>query len=149
MRLTIGNLAATLAFAPFLVLAVPASAAEGTAPAEDAGALRDIPPADWRQMTRGQTVTYRMGGEIWARESYALSGDTVAIRLADGTCMEGVWSWTDGTYCFAWSSGELSCFRHVRADGEILVIPTDSGGAVQTVSDISPGPVACGPAPVS
>lgn len=119
-------------------------------PEDDAiGGMKDIPIDDWREMVRGRTVTYSIGGDVWARETYDTGSDTVWIRLADGTCMDGVWTWNDGVYCYAWSSGEFSCFRHVRSQGSILVIPVlEDGtglGTIQTVTQISDVPASCGP----
>lgn len=140
----------------FLAQAVAATAE--TAPAETApadpltplfGEVRDIPAEEWRRMVQGRTVTYLIGGEVWAREAYTPGSDTVSIQLSDGTCMQGFWYTRDREYCFAWELGEVSCFRHVRSDGQILVIPMDGGlpaGSVQTVSGISDLGLACGPA---
>lgn len=115
----------------------------------DAGGMTDIALEDWRDMVRGRTVTYSIGGDIWARETYDTGSDTVWIRLADGSCMEGIWTWAAGVYCFDWTSGEFSCFRHVRADDQILVIPVlEDGtgiGTIQTVTQISDVPASCGP----
>lgn len=111
--------------------------------------IEEIAPAEWKRMVLGHTVTYRIGGRLWAHEAYATTGNAVEIQLFDGTCMEGVWEWADGAYCFYWSGGEDSCFRHVRADGEILVIPVGDGmpgGTIQTVAGISDLPLTCGPA---
>lgn len=153
---------AALAAAPALALdpADPAESpadrpgnAPGNAPADTQdGAetgMADIAKEDWRALVRGRTVTYSIGGEVWARETYDTGSDTVWIRLADGTCMDGNWSWADGIFCFDWSSGEYSCFRHVRSDGRILVIPMLAEGlgvgTIQTVTQISDVPASCGP----
>lgn len=127
----------------------PAAAQDSDAQADAEAGLVDIGPDEWRAMVMGRTVTYRIGGEIWAQEAYDTVSDAVAIRLADGTCMHGVWDWQDGVFCFAWSGGERSCFRHVRAQDRILVIPVQdgfAGGTIQTVSAIGDLPLACGPA---
>lgn len=125
------------------------AAPDTTDDSETGGGMADIALDDWRDMVRGRTVTYSIGGDIWARETYDTGSDTVWIRLADGSCMEGIWTWADGVYCFDWTSGEFSCFRHVRADGQILVIPVlEDGtgiGTIQTVTQISDVPASCGP----
>lgn len=111
--------------------------------------VQDIAPAEWRDMVRGRTVTYLIGGAVWAQEAYGRHGNGVSIKLADGTCMEGVWEHTGTAFCFAWTGGEYSCFRHVRVDDEILIIPVQDGepaGTVQSVKQISDLPLACGPA---
>ncbi len=110
----------------------------------------DIDPSEWRRMVQGRTVIYQIGSETWAYETYAAPGsDLVAILLADGTCMDGTWYHRNLEFCYAWSRGETSCFRHVRVGDEILVIPMVDGapsGSVQTVSGISDKPIVCGPA---
>ncbi|MEM9228393.1 MAG: hypothetical protein AAGB10_02205 [Pseudomonadota bacterium] len=108
----------------------------------------DISVSEWRQMVKGRTVTYRIGGQLWAHEAYDTSGNRVAIRTADGSCMEGTWSYDNGAYCFAWDAAPASCFRHVRQGSEILIVPLIDGvpsGAVQTVEGVSDIPLNCGP----
>lgn len=115
--------------------------------AEDPGPLEDIAPAEWREMVDGHSVTYHIGGAFWAREAYDTASNAVVIRMADGTCLEGTWSWTDGEYCFAWRGEGTSCFRHVRSEGEILIIPMVDGapaGDIQTVAGVTDLPVTCG-----
>lgn len=111
--------------------------------------LPGIAPGEWHAMVKGRTVTYEIDGQVWAQEAYDLSTNAVAIRLIDGTCMEGTWAYRNGEYCFAWTSGENSCFLHVRTAGRILVIPVVDGvqsGTVQTVGGITDVPLTCGPA---
>jgi len=120
-----------------------------TAPlrAEVAAPWQDIPPQEWREMVVGHSVTYHIGGAFWAREAYDPASNAVVIRMADGTCLEGTWSWTEGEYCFAWRGEGTSCFRHVRQDGEILIVPMVDGqpsGDVQTVAGVTDLPVTCG-----
>lgn len=108
-----------------------------------------IPAGEWQSMVAGRTVTYMIDGKVWAQEAYDIKSQTVAIRLIDGSCMEGTWSHKNGEYCFAWDGGEYSCFLHVRAGSDILVIPVVDGlqsGTVQTVGGVSDAPLACGPA---
>lgn len=129
--------------AAILSSALPAAAEDGAV--DD---WQDITVEEWREMVLGRTVTYRIGPQVWAQEAYDVNSNAVAIRLADGTCMEGTWTHLDNVYCFAWIDTETSCFRHVRDDGEILVIPIVDGepsGAVQTVAGVSDLPLACGP----
>ncbi|MEM8657575.1 MAG: hypothetical protein AAF813_07050 [Pseudomonadota bacterium] len=108
----------------------------------------DISVEEWRDMVQGRTVTYNAGGQFWANEVYHPSTNHVMIQVADGTCMEGTWSYERGTYCFAWIDAPTSCFRHVREGGEILIIPIVDGapaGSVQTVAGVSDIPLKCGP----
>lgn len=115
--------------------------------AEEAGGLEDIAPDEWREIVGGRSVTYHIGGVFWAREAYDPGSDAVVIRMADGSCLEGTWSWRGGEYCFAWRAEGTSCFRHVRNDGEILIIPVVDSlptGDIQTVADIGDAPVNCG-----
>ena len=131
------------------LLAQAVAATESGAPEQGDVAQPGIAPAEWRAMVRGRTVTYQIDGQAWAQEAYDLTTNAVAIRLIDGTCMEGTWSYTDGEYCFAWTSGEHSCFLHVRAADQILIIPVVDGvqsGTIQTVGGISDAPLTCGPA---
>ena len=124
-----------------LVLVTGPLAAEALDPAED------IPPQEWREMVVGHSVTYNIGGAFWAHEAYDPASNAVVIRMADGTCLEGTWSWSEGEYCFAWRGEGTSCFRHVRRDGEILIIPMVDGlpsGQVQTVAGVTDLPVSCG-----
>ncbi len=114
--------------------------------------LVDIPKAEWFDMVRGRTVIYKIGPDVWAFETYATTGNYVAIQLADGSCMDGTWEHVDGAFCFAWESREYSCFRHARDGEEILIIPVVDGvqsGTTQLVSGISDAPITCGPDLVS
>lgn len=110
---------------------------------------KDISPDEWQSLVRGRTVTYKIGQSIWAQEAYDPRTNSVSIRLADGTCMDGIWAHADGEYCFAWTSGEYSCFRHLRTADEIVIVPVEDGaptGVTQTVDKVSDIPLACGPA---
>ena len=147
-----GLFAATLLVGAFVLGQAAAAEERAAQEVEPVSVMNDIAPEEWRDMVLGRTVTYRIGHDLWAREAYDIKSNGVAIRLADGTCMEGIWTWDEGAYCFYWSSGEISCFRHVRAGGEILIIPLVDGepsGTVQTVDGVSDAPLACGPALVS
>ncbi|MEM9430798.1 MAG: hypothetical protein AAGA32_15045 [Pseudomonadota bacterium] len=123
-------------------LATPARLATG-----DDNALVDIPKAEWINLVRGRTVIYNIGPNVWAFESYPMTGPFVSIKLADGTCMDGTWEHVDGAFCFRWENREYSCFRHARDGADILIIPVVDGvqsGTVQTVSAITDAPVGCG-----
>ncbi len=113
---------------------------------------RDISLQEWRALAQGRTLTYRISGDLWALERYASSGNRVMIQIADGECMEGVWTHENNQFCFAWDSGELSCFRHVRQGEDIFVVPMQGdqpSGSVQMMTSISDTPLACGPAVTS
>lgn len=128
-------------------------AAEPAPPAAPApGEMSDIPVEDWIAMARGRTLSYAVDGEVWALERYDPVSNQVALRLSDGTCLEGVWDYSDPHYCFHWRPTGSVCFRHVRLDDRILVLETQDGvetGAVQTMTGVSDAPVSCGPAPIS
>ena len=112
----------------------------------------DIPLNEWRALAQGRTVTYRIEGNLYARERYAPSGNRVAIELANGECLDGTWSHRDNQFCFAWDSGEFSCFRHIRLGREILIVHMDGdepSGDIQEMTDISDVPLTCTPSVTS
>lgn len=143
---TLNSMIVLRLFLPF-ALFILASAVAAQQSGSDAWA--DISVAEWKKMVLGRTVTYRIGPQIWAQEAYDTGTNAVSIRLADGTCMDGTWSHTGNTFCFAWTGAETSCFRHVRDAGQILIVPMVDGepsGTVQTVTGVSDLPLTCGPA---
>lgn len=140
---------------PYLlaVLAIAAALpAAAQSLAEKVAAATDIPFAEWRDLALGRTLTYRIGGELWALERYEPASNRVALQFGDGRCITGTWSYSAPLYCFAWIEEGTACFRHVRYQDEILIIGTLDGqetGAVQSMTQVSDTPLACGPAPTS
>lgn len=129
---------ATIA-AVLLATALPA-ASLGETPLPDDLA---VPVEEWRRLTEGRVVWYSLGGVHWGRE-YFHRGRNVATFVAyDGTCMTAPWIEADGIYCFAYSG--LDCFRHVRREGQLTVLPL-GGGQPQTIEKITDdGPLSCEP----
>lgn len=106
----------------------------------------DIPPEEWTAMTRGQTVTYRINGELWALERYFEGTNRVQLQLYDGSCMDGTWDYVAPNYCFHWLGQGTSCFRHARQDGTILIIESVDGAdtaMTQQMTEISKTPLTC------
>lgn len=139
-----------LLLAALIALPVAGFAAE-PGPAPISG-LVDISKEEWTRMTEGNTLTYTIGGAFWARERYHPGSDRVTLQFYDGMCLDGTWSWRDGLYCFDWDTEGVSCFRHARLGGEVLILETRDGvetGAIQVMSGVSDLPVSCGPAAIS
>lgn len=122
--------------------------AGATEPAEPPlrGAI-DIPPEEWTAMAAGRTLTYSIGGRLWAYERYDTASDGVALEFRDGTCLVGRWDYVAPLYCYHWEDQGTSCFRHVRLGEDILVLETESGlatGAIQVMTGVSDTPLSCG-----
>ena len=138
-------------FFALCLAAMPAVPSLGAEPGRPLAGLTDIPAAEWIAMAMGRTLTYAIGGELWARERYR-GGDRVTLQFYDGTCIEGVWEHVEPLYCFHWEREGTSCFRHVRLGDEILVLETRDGietGAVQVMTGVSDAPLDCGAPPIS
>lgn len=108
----------------------------------------DISSEEWFAMVAGKTVTYRIDDQLWAHETYDPNTNRVYIALADGECMQGIWTHIDGAFCFAWEDNDFVCFRHARSGEDILIIPMQGGdmaGAIQTVASIDDTGLPCGP----
>ena len=119
---------------------------------ERSPAAEDIPVEEWIAMATGRTLTYRIDDRFWAMERYEPGTNRVRLQLNDGTCMDGTWDYSAPHYCFHWNEVGTACFRHVRQDGEILIIETRDGvdsPMVQTMTGVSDIPLACGPAVTS
>lgn len=132
------------------VLAVLPAASQ--TPAEPFAGAVDIPVAEWSAMASGRTLTYRIGGDLWALEHYTPGTNRVQIELYDGTCMTGTWDYSDPHYCFHWDGQGTSCFRHARLGDEILVIEASEGEdtpMTQSMTAVSDTPLSCGPAGIS
>lgn len=138
-------LAAGLALGTLLATA-PVHA--GQSVAEKIAAAVDIPLEEWAALASGRTLTYRIDGQFWALERYEPGTNRVILQFADGECLFGTWDYAEPLYCFHWEGEGTSCFRHARAGDEILVIETFAGqetGAIQTMTEVSDTPLACGP----
>jgi hypothetical protein len=135
-------------FAAVLLLLMP----EAVLAATDAPPPGDIPVEEWRAMTSGRTVTYRIDGELWALERYFPGTNRVQLQLYDGSCLDGTWDHQAPHYCFHWSDQGTSCFRHTRVGEAIVVIQTEDGvdtALTQQVTAVTDTPLACGPAVTS
>ncbi len=135
------TLAALLILAPLACHATePGGAAEGAV-------REDIPEEEWTALASGRTLSYTIDGRLWALERYAPDSRRVTLQFYDGSCLEGVWEYTAPHYCFHWEGQGTSCFRHVRAGSEILVLETQGGvetGAVQVMGGVTDTPLSCG-----
>lgn len=122
------HILAALAIA--LALAAPAADAAPPEPAPAAGeiaGMQNIPAEDWTAMAEGRTLTYRIDGEIWAREYYYPGTNRVSLQRPDGECMHGTWNYSAPLYCFHWDLEGTACFRHVSDGDRIWVIQTEFG----------------------
>ena len=126
-----------LRLAALVLLAAPAFAA-GPQPGD-----APIPPEEWRAMVEGRTVWYSLNGEHWGREYFHPDKDSATFLARDGQCVTAPWAYAEGVYCFAYAG--MHCFRHVRRDGEIVVIPIEGDGAEQRVERIDDTPISCEP----
>ncbi|MGM0584538.1 MAG: hypothetical protein ACQEUZ_07795 [Pseudomonadota bacterium] len=134
-----------------LLAALPVSAQEGAPGREELTEQgEDIPLGEWRAMTAGRTVWYRIGEDLWGRERYHAGTDRVTFQFPDGECLEAVWFHDPPWYCFdfggALGGGPPHCFRHLRHEGELWALGL-SGGAPQRIIRIDDLPLSCGPSP--
>jgi hypothetical protein len=131
-----------------LPLAAGAAPPEPHPVAGEIAALENIPVEDWMEMATGRTLTYRINGEIWAREYYHPGTNHVSLQRPNGQCMNGTWDYTAPHYCFHWDLEGTACFRHVRDEDRIWVIQTELGvdtPQVQEMTDVSDRPLICPP----
>lgn len=102
-----------------------------------------VPVEEWRRLTEGRVVWYALRGAHWGREYFHRGRNLATFVARDGTCMTAPWVEADGLYCFAYSG--LDCFRHVRRDGQLMVLPLGDGEP-QTIEQITDdGPLSCEP----
>ena len=123
----------------FGLLALPALAGEDS--------LQDMTLEEWQDLALGRTLTYRVGGEFYALERYARSGNQVELQFFDGTCVAGHWTHAGNLFCFDYGHPKPHCFRHVRSGNQILVIGFVDGletGDVQEMSEVTDAPLNCG-----
>lgn len=136
--------------AALLAAAAPARAAppEPHPAAGEVAGLENIPVAEWIEMAEGRTLTYRINGEIWAREYYEPGTDRVSLQRPNGECMTGTWDYESPHYCFHWDLEGTACFRHVRDGDRIWVIQTEMGvdtPRLQEMTGVSDRPLICAP----
>ena len=126
----------------------PAGLADPLAVSSEDGVTADIPAAEWRAMAEGRTLVYRIEGELWAYEHYYPGTHNVTLQLYDGTCMQGTWDYSAPLYCFHWDIEGTACFRHIRRNGEILIVEagTDNGTPlIQKMSEVTDHALTCKP----
>ncbi|MEC9434243.1 MAG: hypothetical protein VYD87_15185 [Pseudomonadota bacterium] len=110
---------------------------------------RDLSLAEWRALTNGRTVWYRIDGELWGRESYRQDG-RVTFQFPDGECLDAAWDYQDPWFCFDFGQalgGVPHCFRHIRLEDRLYAL--GRSGAPQAIDRIDGAPIACGPSPSS
>ena len=107
--------------------ATPLAAAEGA-----------IGEAEWRRLTNGNTVHYKMNGRVVGREYYP-PGEYFSIfeDIASGVCYEGPWAFTEGRFCFLYADN-FQCFAHIRR-GDKIVSKSDDSGREQIIDKILGG----------
>lgn len=136
-------------------LAAPALAGAG-APGDPswetlANEGEDLSAEQWRALTDGRTVWYRIDGKVWGRESYRAAPGHVTFQFPDGECIEADWSWSEPWFCFdfgqALGGGPPHCFRHVRYEGRLWAL--SRSGEPQAIEKIDATPLTCGVEPTS
>lgn len=73
--------------------------------------------AEFEAHTRGKTLFFGFGGQVYGAERY-LPGRRVIWSYLDGDCLQGIWYPHEGQICFAYEG---------RADPQCWVF-TESGG---------------------
>ena len=134
-----------LRIAATLLFCFTALAATAQDPSPDLG--QDIPPDEWRALALGQTLVYVIGGDLFAYERYAISGNQVELQLSNGDCLFGTWTHSQNAYCFDWGDETPACFRHVRRGEDIFIIEQHLGqdtGGIQQMVGTTEAPLLCG-----
>ncbi len=110
-----------------LLAASSASAAEGV-----------IDEAEWRTLTDGKTVRYKLNGRVTGREYYP-PGEYFSIfeDATSGACFEGPWAFTEGRFCFLYADN-FQCFSHTWR-GDEIVSTSDVSGKEQVIDQIQSG----------
>ena len=107
--------------------ASPAVAAEGA-----------IDEAEWRTLTDGKTVHYKLNGRLTGREYYPPGAYfSIFEDAASGICYEGPWAYTEGRFCFLYADN-FQCFSHHWRAGKI-VSTSDVSGREQVIDQIQSG----------
>lgn len=133
-----------------VALAAPAAAQQiQPLPPQWQGVAEDIALDEWLELVEGRTVFYRIGEDHFAREHYPPNSSTLYLEDDMGGCMEGLWTYLERSraYCFSWPTG-LSCFRHLRAEDDLVILPVTpdgvpTGSSVQGIYDIETQPFTC------
>ena len=114
-----------------------------TSTAETQAADEPISVEEWRRLTDGRVVWYSLNGEHWGREYFHRGRQSATFVGYDGTCMTAPWVEAEGVFCFAYMG--MDCFRHIRRDGQMMVVPL-GGGQTQVIEKITDdGPLSCEP----
>lgn len=116
--------------------------------------LRDgvpLPFSEWQDLTAGRTVWYFTEDGLWGRETYRASdtpeGGMVTFEHRDGDCLDAVWTYAAGLFCFDFGAGPPHCFQHIRWQDRLFALSV--GGDVQEVKRIDRTGLTCGQTPVS
>jgi len=110
-----------------LSCAAPAAAADGV-----------IGETEWRRLTDGKTVRYKMNGRVTGREYYPPGAYFSIFEDAkSGACYEGPWAYTEGRFCFLYADN-FQCFSHSWR-GDEIVSTSDVSGREQVIDQIQNG----------
>ncbi len=110
-----------------LLTAAPVAAAESA-----------IGEAEWRTLTDGKTVWYKLNGRVTGREYYPPGAYfSIFEDATSGICYEGPWAYTEGRFCFLYADN-FQCFSHTRR-GDDIVSTSDISGKEQVIDQIQSG----------
>lgn len=116
-----------ISIALVLSCAPPLVAAEGA-----------IDEAEWRTLTDGKTVHYKLNGRLTGREYYPPGAYfSIFEDTASGVCYEGPWAYTEGRFCFLYADN-FQCFSH-HWRGDKIVSTSDVSGREQVIDKIQSG----------
>ncbi len=119
-------------FAVACICAVPWAALGGD------GVIGD---REWRTLTEGKTVYYQKDGKPLGREYYTPGQNFLTFEAPDGHCIDGVWAFADGQFCF-WYGDSFQCYAHIRRNGKIFTL-SDTSNSEQQVERIVDEPLTC------
>ena len=167
-----GNIARITAYASIVSLAasmlttLPASAELGSRQYDLAQSNQIAPPSEeqapvyrgapragedvydearWRSYAEGKTLYYTTAFGLVGKEYYPPNSNRVVYVRANGTCVDGDWSFKDDIFCFEYQSQH--CFFHIERDGVVYARHID--GVEQTVSQVTDEILSCAPINVS
>ena len=98
---------------------------------------------EWKALTSGKTIYYHLNGTYQGKEYYLPDDAFLVFMTPDGQCVEGVWAYADGRYCFSYGAN-FQCFDHLRR-GSRLFSRADTGGPEQEIKRIVDEPLSCSP----